>query len=638
MKDGFFKVISASPEIKVADTDYNASVISESIKNAEEKGFTIAVFPELCLTGYTCGELFFQRTLTENAEKALMTIVENTKECEIVAVIGLPVYLRGKLFNSAAVICKGSILGVVPKSNLPNYGEFYERRYFEPAYKGTDVIDICGNETFFGTDLIFRDEKFPEMKIAVEICEDLWIPEPPSVRHALNGATIICNPSASDETIGKRNYRKQLVSSQSARLCCAYVYSDASEGESTTDMVFGGHNIIAENGRILSENQVFSQTPAEAVIDVQLLSEERKRMTTYPCASDDGYTVIDFSIKKTATDISIRELSATPFVPSDDKEKAARCEEIIEMQAHGLSKRIKHIKPESLVIGISGGLDSTLALLVSVKAADICGMPRISVLAVTMPCFGTTKRTKGNAYKLAEAAGCSIRDIDISAAVIQHFKDIGHNPGVLDVTYENSQARERTQVLMDIANQENGIVIGTGDMSELALGWATYNGDHMSMYAVNSSVPKTLVRHLVRYFAETTDNKALSGVLFDILDTPVSPELLPPVDGQISQKTEQLIGPYELHDFYMYYVIRYHYTPSKIFRLAKAAFAGKYEPETLQKWLCSFYRRFFTQQFKRSCMPDGPKIGSVTLSPRGDWRMPSDACVAIWLKEAESLL
>ncbi len=633
MIDGFVKVACATPVLKVADCGHNAARIAALVREAAEKGASLAVFPELCLTGYTCGDLFLQKLLLDRAEEALSSILLETKDLDIVFAAGLPVRRGSALYNAAAICLRGEILGVVPKENIPNYSEFYELRHFTPWTGGTEEIALCGRTVPFGR-LLFCCEELPAFRLGVEICEDLWVPAPPSVELALAGATVLLNLSASDEVIGKSAYRRELVKSQSARLMAAYLYADAGAGESSTDMVFAGHDLIAENGALLGESPLFAPGLTLADVDVSRMDAERRRINTFPQAKTEIPTVsFHLPLRETALD---RTFSPTPFVPSDRAALSARCEEILTLQAQGLVTRLRHTGAKTAVVGLSGGLDSTLALIVTVHAFDALGLDRKGILAVTMPCFGTTKRTRSNAELLAGAYGCSFREVVIKDAVLQHFKDIGQNPEVLDVTFENSQARERTQVLMDLANQKGGLVIGTGDLSELALGWATYNGDHMSMYGVNASIPKTLVRHLTAYEAARAP-EPLASVLRDVLATPVSPELLPPKDGEIAQKTEELVGPYELHDFFLYYFLRCGFPPEKIFRLAKLAFSGTYEPAVIKRWLCTFLRRFFAQQFKRSCLPDGPKVGTVTLSPRGDWRMPSDGCAALWLAEAEAL-
>ena len=538
----------------------------------------------------------------------------------------------------AAVLCRGRLLGLVPKTYLPNYGEFYEKRQFTPGSTEVEWVTVCGQQVPFGTSLLFRCCEMPSFVLGVEICEDLWSALPPSTFHALAGATVVANLSASDETVGKAEYRRALVQNQSARLLCGYLYASAGHGESTQDMVFGGHDLIAENGTLLSEALPFAGGWAETEIDCQRMESERARNTSFE-PSAEGYQTVEFHLEPTETPLT-RWVDPTPFVPHDQRLRAQRCELILKMQADGLAKRLEHARAKTAVIGISGGLDSCLALLVAVRAMKQLGRPTTDVLAVTMPCFGTTRRTRSNAEILCDELHVSFREIDIAATVHSHFADIGQDEKVLDVTFENGQARVRTLELMDLANRTGGLVVGTGDLSELALGWATYNGDHMSMYGVNASVPKTLVRHLVQYEADIASSETLKTVLLDILDTPVSPELLPAKEnGDIAQKTEDLVGPYELHDFYLYHVLRFGFGPEKIFRLAKAAFAGRaeYPDSVLYKWLRNFYWRFFAQQFKRSCLPDGPKVGSVTLSPRGDWRMPSDAAAALWLAELEQI-
>ncbi len=621
MKDGFLRVAAATPHIKVADCKGNTEKIIAMAREAAQNGASLVVFPELCITGYTCSDLFLQRALLNAAEESLNIIMEATKEWDCVILVGLPVRANSGLYNCAAVICHGDLLGLVPKKYIPNYSEFYELRHFTPAKEELTSINFLGTQTCFGKDVIFQCLDMPEFKLGVEICEDLWTAEPPSGKLALNGATIIANLSASDEVIGKADYRRMLVKSQSARLLSAYVYTSAGLGESTQDLVFSGHNMICENGSMLAESKRFASGIIYADVDLQKMEGERARANTF--VGGNSFDTVPFHLPVKPLELQ-RPISKTPFVPTNKTNLAERCEEILTIQATGLATRIRHTNAKTVVIGLSGGLDSTLALIVAVHAMDMLKRDRKDILAVTMPCFGTTKRTKSNAEILAESYGVSFRDINIAKAVAQHFEDIGQSMEVLDVTFENGQARERTQVLMDLANKTGGFVIGTGDLSELALGWATYNGDHMSMYAVNASIPKTLVRHLTAFEADHTDG-SLQKALLDILDTPVSPELLPPKDGEISQKTEDLVGPYELHDFYLYYLVRFGFTPDKIFRLAKIAFHGTYDDETIRKWLHTFLRRFFAQQFKRSCLPDGPKVGTVTLSPRGDWRMPSDA-------------
>lgn len=635
MRHGFIKVAAATPDIRVADVDYNKGQIIKQMDEAAEAGAKIIVFPELCITGYTCSDLFLQDILLNSAKKALVKIAEHTKNLDALVFVGVPIAVGGELYNVAAALNHGNILGFTTKSFLPNYGEFYEMRQFRPGPKKAEKILFGGKEIPFGPQLLFVENQMANLIVSAEICEDVWSPVPPSIEAAREGATVIVNCSASDETIGKASYREALISGQSARLISGYIYANAGEGESTTDLVFGGHNLIAENGTILAEAKRFSNGIIYTEFDVQKIANERRKNTTFTETQEHVLPRIPFGLEQTET-ILTRTFPSRPFVPRDDQERAKRCEEILTIQAMGLKKRLAHTHAKSAVVGISGGLDSTLALLVTAKAFDALGLERSGITAVTMPCFGTTDRTYQNACKMSLKVGATLREVRIGDAVMQHFKDIGHDPQDHSVTYENSQARERTQVLMDIANQTGGLVIGTGDMSELALGWATYNGDHMSMYGVNASVPKTLVRHLVHYFADTCEDSSLKEVLYDVLDTPVSPELLPPKDGEIAQKTEDLVGPYELHDFFLYFMLRFGYEPSKIFRIACMTFDGEYDKETIFKWLETFCRRFFSQQFKRSCLPDGPKVGTVALSPRGDWRMPSDACVAVWMRDLEA--
>ena len=634
MRHGFIKVAAATPDIRVADVDYNKGQIIKQMDEAAEAGAKIIVFPELCITGYTCSDLFLQDILLNSAKKALVEIAEHTKNLDALVFVGVPIAVGGELYNVAAALNHGNILGFTTKSFLPNYGEFYEMRQFRPGPKKAEKILFGGKEIPFGPQLLFVEKQMTNLIVSAEICEDVWSPVPPSIEAAREGATVIVNCSASDETIGKASYREALISGQSARLISGYIYANAGEGESTTDLVFGGHNLIAENGTILAEAKRFSNGIIYTEFDVQKIANERRKNTTFTETQEHVLPRIPFGLEQTET-ILTRTFPSRPFVPRDDQERTKRCEEILTIQAMGLKKRLAHTHAKSAVVGISGGLDSTLALLVTAKAFDAMGLERSGITAVTMPCFGTTDRTYQNACKMSLKVGATLREVRIGDAVMQHFKDIGHDPQDHSVTYENSQARERTQVLMDIANQTGGLVIGTGDMSELALGWATYNGDHMSMYGVNASVPKTLVRHLVHYFADTCEDSSLKEVLYDVLDTPVSPELLPPKDGEIAQKTEDLVGPYELHDFFLYYFLRMGYEPGKIYRIAKLSFAGEYDDETIYKWLRTFCWRFFSQQFKRSCLPDGPKVGTVALSPRGDWRMPSDACVALWIQNLE---
>ena len=638
MNDGFFRLYAATPSIKVADCRHNRLQIEQLICDASGHRAAAVVFPELCLTGYTCGDLFQNRTLLIEAEQELAVLIENTKDCPVLCFVGVPVPCGGALYNCAAVFFMGKLLGLVPKSEIPNYSEFYELRHFTPGKGVNRTLTFAGQQTTLSANLIFDCETVPGLSFGAEICEDGWVANPPSVKLAKNGASVLVNLSCSDETIGKAGYRRSLFAAASGRLTAAYVYADAGEGESTTDMVFAGHRFICENGTVLAESKLFTTGLTGADIDVERLMQERRRMNTWAEENDPAMQHIGFAYPENTWDgfITERVASPYPFVPQNTDELSERCEAILGMQATGLLTRLRHIHGKHAVIGLSGGLDSTLALLVTAEAFDRLGLPRTGIHAISMPGFGTTGRTKGNAETLARELGVDFREISIHDAVNQHFKDIRQDPDKHDVTYENAQARERTQLLMDVANQNGGIVIGTGDLSELALGWATYNGDHMSMYGVNASIPKTLVRHLVRYKAENS-SPAVSAVLFDILDTPVSPELLPPVDGVISQKTEELVGPYELHDFFLYYFLRFGFTPGKIYRMACRSFENAFEPETIKKWLQIFFRRFFQQQFKRSCLPDGPKVGSVTLSPRGDFRMPSDASSRLWLEEIEQL-
>ena len=659
-KLGYIKVAAITPDVRVADCDYNTYKIKACIDKAYEENVKIAVFPELCVTGYTCEDLFWQSALVESAKKSILELASYTRGKDMLVFVGAPLSVAGKLYNVAVAMFEGEILGVVPKTNLPNYGEFYEQRHFTPAAGISTYISLGDDEVPFGIHQLFTfDMNGHRVSVAAEICEDLWVPLPPSVKHAMAGANIIVNLSASDETTGKDVYRRSLVSGQSARLVCGYVYAAAGEGESTTDLVFSGHNMIAENGTVLAESKRFENQMICAYIDVDKLNSERRRMNTYPATESEEYFATEYieneskfmSHESGATrvgDVTIladdtiddgfdRWIDKSPFVPEEATDRAKRCEEIFMMQAMGLKKRLTHVHAGSAVIGISGGLDSTLALLVAAKAFDLAGMDRKGIIAVTMPGFGTTDRTYTNALELIKKIGATFKEISIRESVLRHFEEIGHDPAVHDVTYENAQARQRTLLLMNLANKYNGLVVGTGDMSELALGWATYSGDHMSMYGVNGSVPKTLVRHLVRYYADTCGDNVLTSVLYDVLDTPVSPELLPPEEGKISQITEDLVGPYELHDFFLYQILRYGYRPKKVYYLAVKAFQGAYDNRTILKWLKVFYRRFFSQQFKRSCLPDGPKVGTVAVSPRGDLKMPSDAFATVWQKELEEI-
>ncbi len=645
MKYGFVKVAAAVPAVKVADVEYNVQQIESLIAQAEGRGIEVMVLPELCITGYTCQDLFKEQALLDRAEQGVMVLLDFTRKLDIITVVGLPVVINSLLYNCAAVIQGGQLLGIIPKTYLPSYAEFYEKRWFASAQdlNPTDIY-FAGSPVHVSAEpLLFATGD--GMKFGVEICEDVWAPIPPSNNLALAGADIILNLSASDELIGKNTYLKSLLAQQSARTISAYVYSSCGFGESTQDMVFGGNALIFENGKLLVEGSRFSIQPQiqSCQIDVEKLRAERRTNTTFINAQRGAHAnIINCKpISPKEFDL-LRDVDPHPFIPKEEQ-MAETCEEILNIQVSGLAKRLYHINAQKAVIGISGGLDSTLALLVSVKAFDKLGLDRKGIIGITMPGFGTTDRTHNNAVKLMETLGVTIREINISKAVTQHFEDIGHNPMVHDVTYENAQARERTQILMDVANQENAIVVGTGDLSELALGWATYNGDHMSMYGVNTGVPKTLIRYIVSYIA----GEMATDILLDIVDTPISPELIPADEqGQIKQKTEDLVGPYELHDFFIYYFLRYGFSPKKIFLLAKKAFCNAspvegrdalYDEETVKKWLTVFCRRFFTQQFKRSCMPDGPKVGSVSLSPRGDWRMPSDASYVLWLEECKSL-
>ena len=653
MRDGFIKVAAVTPEIKVAEPEYNTDSMIKSFDAAAGNGAKIIVFPELSITGYTCADLFLQEVLLRKASEQLLRFAAHTKGTDVLSFVGLPLRIRGELYNVAAAVQDGKILAFIPKRFIPNYSEFYEERWFMSGEMADEEIDFDGRRIPFGSRILFDVDAVSGLSVAAEICEDLWIADSPDIEHSMAGATLIVNLSASDEVIGKGQYRKMLVTGVSAKTVSAYIYADAGEGESSTDLVFGAQNLIAENGLLLAEGKLFEPGITYAEIDIQHLIHDRQRMNTFDAhAVREGYLHIPVSMKREETDLSDRFIDPHPFVPADKKRRHERCEEIFEIQSRGLSKRLQHIGTKTAVIGVSGGLDSTLALLVTARAYDLLGLDHANIQAVTMPAFGTTDRTRGNACLMAEALGTTLKEIPVGEAVNLHFRDIGHDPEVRDVTYENCQARERTQVLMDIANQEGGIVVGTGDMSEMALGWCTYNGDHMSMYAVNVGVPKTLVRHLVQYCADETEDETLRRTLLDVLATPVSPELLPPTgNGEIAQKTEDLVGPYELHDFFLYHCLRWGSEPVKILRLAEAAFDGRnasdggeddystrvgtYDEAVITKWLRQFYRRFFQQQFKRSCMPDGPKVGSVALSPRGDLRMPSDACVKAWLEELQ---
>ena len=606
------------------------------MRSAEKAGVKVLVLPELGLTGYTCGDLFLQELLLTRARESLEVVADATAGNDALVFVGLPLEIGHKLYNVAAALQNGEVLAFIPKRYIPSYAEFDEARHFMPGNEEPEIYLFHGKEVPVGTNILFAVDAVRGLTVGCELCEDLWAPLSPGTRHALAGATVLVNLSASNETVGKDVYREMLVQSSSAKLIAGYIYASAGEGESTQDQVFGGHNMIAENGTMLAEAKRFVPENIYADLDLHRLQHERRRMMSYRPKRSGAYLVIPVSMEEEETVLE-RSFESLPFVPADEAERAKRCEEILSIQAFGLKKRYEHTGCQSAVVGVSGGLDSTLALLVTVRAFDLLGLDRKRITAVTMPCFGTTDRTYDNACKLARTLGVALQEIDIKEAVSVHFRDIGQDMEHHDVTYENAQARERTQILMDVANRTGGLVIGTGDMSELALGWATYNGDHMSMYGVNAGVPKTLVRYLVRYYAETCGNEELEKVLLDVLDTPVSPELLPPVDGAISQKTEDLVGPYELHDFFLYYILRCGFEPSKLYRIACRSFRDVYDTDVILKWLKTFYRRFFTQQFKRSCLPDGPKVGSVALSPRGDLRMPSDACAELWLTQVEEL-
>ncbi len=633
MKDGFIKVAVAAPLLRVADCVYNGQQSLSCIRRAAAQGVKLLVLPELGLTGYTCGDLFLQPALLSGAEAALLQLLEETAVLELVFVVGLPVAVKGRLYNCAAVCQKGRILGIVPKSHLPNYGEYSESRWFAKKTAGVETITICGRSVPFGTEQMFVCRNLPQCAVGVEVCEDLWAPDAPSRLLAEAGVTILCNPAASSDFAGKARQRRDLVKSQSARLTAAYLFVSCGEGESTSDCVFSGHGIIAENNEILAE-QRFSSDLLITEVDVDLLEgERRRRQNLHPA---EGIAVTEFEWTPEETDLT-RTWAENPFAPKEESALHESCREMFRLAALGLKSRMLHTGAKTAVIGLSGGLDSTLALLIILEAFDLMGKDRKDILAVTMPCFGTTNRTKSNAELLAQQAGCTFRTIAIGDTVKSHFSDIGQPLDNHDVTFENGQARERTQVLMDLANMCGGLVIGTGDLSELALGWATYNGDHMSMYSVNSSIPKTMVRHMVRDAAAYTSDKAMARVLTDILDTPVSPELLPATDGNIAQKTEDLVGPYDLHDFFLYYIVLRGFAPGKVLRLAQRTLGDRFDRETIRKWLRTFYGRFFAQQFKRNCLPDGPKVSEVSFSPRGEWKMPADAVSSLWQKELERL-
>jgi len=640
-KLGMLRLAVVTPELRVADVDFNLAEIKATALAAARQGSALCLYPELCLTGYTCGDLFFQPQLQQQVVEGLLDLARFSADHKSPAlVVGAPLEQGGRLFNCALLIVAGHICGAVPKTFLPNRGEFYEQRWFSSATeRNSDQLLLAGESIPFGEDLLFQDHSFAELRVGVELCEDLWAVEPPSGSQALAGATLLLNLSASPEILGKRDYRQQLVTSQSARCLSAYAYASAGPNESSTDLVFSGHSLIAEYGQVLAETErfCFESRLALADIDLQRLIGERQRNSSFANArAQRSYRIISFTLNGSEVERLLRPVSRTPFVPALEQERSERCQEIFALQTSGLAKRLRHTACADVVIGLSGGLDSTLALLVIIHAFDRLGLPRKGIHALTMPGFGTSNRTRTNAEKLAELLGCSLRVIPIDAAVRQHFVDIGHDEKKQDITYENSQARERTQILMDVANQVGGLVVGTGDLSELALGWCTYNGDHMSMYAVNCGVPKTLVRYLVDWCAEHKFDGEISRVLCDVSATPVSPELLPlDENGEIDQITEEVVGPYLLHDFYLYNLVRLHSPPLKILQLAELAFASDYCADELRKWLLLFYKRFFSQQFKRSCLPDGPKVGTIALSPRGDWRMPSDACVALWIKQLE---
>lgn len=640
MNNSFITVAAAIPSVKVADCDYNIEQIITQVTEAEEKGVEIIVFPELCVTGYTCQDLFRQATLLEHAELGIVRLLGHTRKMNIIAIVGIPVIVGDLLLNCAAVIQNGSILAMIPKTYLPNYNEFYEKRWFASSQDLRETQIRYAGKTITITPEPLLVRTVENVLFGVEICEDVWAPTPPSNRLALSGADLIFNLSASDELVGKHDYLKGLLAQQSARTITGYIYSGSGYGESTQDVVYGGNALIYENGVLLEEADRFSLNPQMVVnqIDIERLRSERRTNSTYVNAQrGNNAIIVDALPVDSRTFTLLRTIDPHPFIPvQTDMQRS--CEEIISIQSCGLAKRIAHTNSKNLIIGISGGLDSTLALLICVNTFDMLQLDRKGIIGVTMPGFGTTDRTYQNALTLMNNLGITVKEINIAKAVTQHFQDIGHDPQIHDVTYENSQARERTQILMDLTNQIGGFVVGTGDLSELALGWATYNGDHMSMYGVNASIPKTLIRYLVRYFAEFKVDDSSKKVLFDIIDTPISPELIPGDEkGNINQKTEDLVGPYELHDFFLYYFLRFGFSPKKIYFLAQHAFKGMYDDTIIKKWLSTFIRRFFAQQFKRSCLPDGPKVGSVSLSPRGDWRMPSDAVSRMWIKECEEL-
>jgi len=639
---GFVRVAAAVPRLKVADCKYNSENIIEMINEADKLGVQFVVFPELSITAYTCGDLFHQQLLLEQAARQLGEILSGTRESDTVVIVGMPLMTDNQLFNCAVVIQKGRIIGVVPKEYIPGYSEFYEERWFAPGSNCfSNMINLCGQDVPFGLDLLFECEKDRRLCFGVEICEDLWVPIPPSSHQAIAGATLIFNLSASNEVVGKYSYRKDLVKQQSGRCIAGYIMSSSGVDESTTDVVFSGHAIIAENGELLAESERFKRQGNLIFSDIdvdKLISSRLKNTSFMSGASNRQFRRIGFKLNKITLERVSRYVAPYPFVPSDESIRNNRCSEIFAIQTAGLAKRLEHTGMKHAVLGISGGLDSTMALLVTVKTFDLLNLPRENILAITMPGFGTTDVTYTNALKLIDSMKVGFREINIKDACLKHFADIGHDPVIHDTTYENVQARERTQILMDIANKMGGLVVGTGDLSELALGWATYNGDHMSMYSVNCGVPKTLIKYLVKWVAENEPDDETRRVLLDIVATPITPELLPPdANGRIRQKTEDIIGPYELHDFFLYHMVRYGASPKKILFLAGQAFQDNYSRETIVKWLGVFCKRFFSQQFKRSCLPDGPKVGTISLSPRGDWRMPSDAQVRLWLEELKDI-
>ena len=635
MQQGFIKVAAVTPEISVADAVYNYEKILGEVSKCADRGAKLIVFPQLCMTGTTCNDLFLQDILIKKCKELLGMLAEKQQETDALVFVGLPWQKDGKLYNVAAAVNKGKVLALIPQKNIANYGDKDGLRYFSPGEEKVEMITAYGYEIPFGSRIVLQAEEMEEFTVACEIGDDLFAVVPPSCEHALAGANVIVNPTALVDMVGAKEYTKNILLATSGRSISGYVMAAAGEGESTQDLVFGGNNLIAENGQLLAEGKGGLENVVICEIDLQRILHERQRKNNFQIKKEE-YHRVKFSIKKEKIVLD-RKFEKSPFVPENTEELSKRLEDIFRIQASGLKKRLFHTGCKNAVIGISGGLDSTLALLVTAEAFDMLGLPRNQILSITMPCFGTTDRTYDNACKMALALGTVLEEVDIKESVSLHFRDIKHDSQNHNVTYENSQARERTQVLMDIANRENGMVIGTGDMSELVLGWATYNGDHMSMYGVNAGVPKTMVRHLVKYYAENCREEELKKVLLDVLDTPVSPELLPPVDGNIAQKTEDLVGPYELHDFFLYYMLRFGYEPSKIYRIAKQTFEGEYEADVIEKWLKIFCRRFFTQQFKRSCLPDGPKVGSVSVSPRGDLRMPSDAAVNLWLRQLEKM-